>query len=194
LSSSLVEVEKKVTEMIFTFRNEKVMVDRDLAQLYGVETKRFNEKIKRNSSRFEGYIFQLNNDEKGQLVADCDRFKTLKHSSSNPYVFNEHGVLMVASVLNSPVAIEINRKIIKVFVELRKSISESPDYALLKAQIRRIESEQETIKITQKIDNKLVSDKVHKLSQEVHKMCKILDEFQDNNLIIKRPEEGPLNG
>lgn len=84
---------KDIENRIFTIREKQVMIDSDLAEIYGVETKRLNEQIKRNIERFpDSYRFQLSEKEKIELVANCDRFKTLKHSTSNPYVFTEQGV------------------------------------------------------------------------------------------------------
>jgi hypothetical protein len=84
---------KDIENRIFTIREKQVMIDSDLAEIYGVETKRLNEQIKRNIERFpDSYRFQLSEKEKIELVANCDRFKTLKHSTSNPYTFTEQGV------------------------------------------------------------------------------------------------------
>lgn len=72
------------------------MIDRDLAELYGVSTKRLNEQVKRNKLRFpESFMYHLNDQEKNELVANCDRFKNLKHSTTNPYAFTEQGVAML---------------------------------------------------------------------------------------------------
>jgi len=110
-----------IENRIFVIRDQKVMIDRDLAELYGVQTKRLNEAIKRNIERFpDEFMFQLIDKEKNELVANCDRFKNLVHSSSNPYAFTEHGVAMLSSVLNSKQAIAINIQIIKAFVKLRQ--------------------------------------------------------------------------
>lgn len=110
-----------IENKIFIIRNQKIMIDRDLAALYGVETKRLNEAVKRNIKRFPAeFMFQLNDNEKKELVANCDRFKVLIHSTSNPYAFTEHGVLMLSSVLNSEKAIQVNIQIIKVFNKLRQ--------------------------------------------------------------------------
>ena len=93
--------------MIFTIRDAQVMIDRDLAQIYQVENKRLNEQVKRNISRFpEEFRFQLTNAEKEKLVANCDRFDSLKHSTSPPYAFTEQGVSMLSAVLHSETAIE----------------------------------------------------------------------------------------
>ncbi len=98
--SNTVAVELIATK-IFEINGKKVMVDRDLAFLYGVPTKRLNEQVKRNCKRFpEDFMFRLTKGEKERLVAICDRFAILKHSTSLPYVFTEQGVAMLSSVLN----------------------------------------------------------------------------------------------
>lgn len=83
-----------IEQKIFTIRGERVMIDRDLAELYGVTTKVLNQAVKRNERRFPGdFMFRLTGPEKAQLVTDCDRFKTLKHSVSMPFAFTEQGVV-----------------------------------------------------------------------------------------------------
>lgn len=100
------------------------MIDRDLAELYGVFTKRINEQVKRNANRFpEQFCFQLNEYEKIELVANCDRFKSLKHSSSFPMAFTEQGVAMLSAILRSETAIKVSIQIITAFVEMRKFIT-----------------------------------------------------------------------
>lgn len=101
---TLVPIES-IENKIFIIRGQKVMLDRDLAQLYQVETKRLNEAVKRNIERFPAnFMLKLNDNELKELVANCDRFKTLKHSVSTPYAFTEHGV-----------AISKNKRNIKLF-------------------------------------------------------------------------------
>jgi len=110
-----------IEQRIFLIRGHKVMIDRDLAELYGVETKYLNRQVKRNLQRFpEEFMFQLNAQEKVELVPICHRFETMKHSSVLPYAFTEHGVAMLASILNSERAIKISIAIIKTFVKLRE--------------------------------------------------------------------------
>ena len=117
---------EKIQNRIFTIRNMQVMVDRDLAELYKVIVKRLNEQVKRNIERFpESFRFQLNNVEKNQLVANCDRFKNLKHSSVNPYVFTEQGVAMLSAVLRSETAIKVSIQIMQAFVSMRKFMLEN---------------------------------------------------------------------
>ena len=81
-----------------SIRGNQIMIDRDLTELYGVETKRFNEAVKRNIERFR---FQLTKEEMAELVANCDRFNSLKHSVVRSYAFTEQGVAMLSTVLRS---------------------------------------------------------------------------------------------
>jgi len=94
-----------------------------LASLYGVTTKVLNQAVKRNINRFpEAFRFQLSDNEKNELVTNCDRFKTLKHSSTNPYAFTEQGVAMLSAVLRSETAVNVSIQIINAFVSMRKFI------------------------------------------------------------------------
>jgi len=127
-----------ITNKIFIIRGQKVMVDRDLAELYGVTTKRLNEQVKRNAKRFPAdFMFRLNVREKEQLVAICDRFKTMKHSTINPKVFTEQGVAMLSTVLNSERAIQVNIAIMRVFVQFRSMLSTHKELAL---KLKRLEN------------------------------------------------------
>ena len=113
---------------IFTIRNTRVMVDRDLADLYGIETKKLNQAVKRNLKRFPSdCMFQLSDNEQKELVTNCDHLQVLKYSSSNAYVFTEHGVTMLASILNSEKAIEINVQVVRAFIQLRQLVLENND-------------------------------------------------------------------
>ena len=111
----------EIENRIFTMRGVQVMVDRDLAELYQVETKVLNQAVKRNIDRFPTlFRFLLTDAEKDELVTNCDRFKNLKHSSNNPYVFTEQGVAMLSAVLRSNTAVKVSIEIINAFVEMRK--------------------------------------------------------------------------
>ena len=91
-----------VINKIFIIRGKKVLVDTDLAELYGVTTKRLNEQVKRNRKRFpEDFMFQLNEKEETGLIESYSHLNRLKYSSKLPFVFTEHGAVMLASVLNS---------------------------------------------------------------------------------------------
>lgn len=118
------ELTTEIYSKILLIRGKKVMIDRDLADLYGVNTKRLNEQVKRNISRFpEDFMFQLNKEEKDEVVANCDHLNNLKYSSSLPFVFTEHGAIMAASVLNTISAIEMSVFIVKAFVAMRDLLS-----------------------------------------------------------------------
>ena len=111
---------KTIEAKILTIRNQQVMIDRDLAELYGTETKVLNQAVKRNIERFpEDFMFALDKSEKDELVTNCDRFETMKHSSVMPYAFTEQGVAMLSSVLKSPTAVEVNIQIMRAFVAMR---------------------------------------------------------------------------
>jgi hypothetical protein len=111
----------QIEPMILEFRGHKVMLDSDLAALYGTTTKRLNEQVKRNRERFPNtFMFTLTDAEKEELVANCDRFDKLKYSTSPPYAFTEHGAIMVASILNTPCAVEVSIFVVQAFVKLRQ--------------------------------------------------------------------------
>lgn len=115
---------------ILLIRGQKVMMDRDLAGLYGVTTKVLNQAVKRNFKRFPGdFMFKLTQTEKNELVTNCDRFKALKHSTVTPYAFTEQGVAMLSSVLNSERAVHVNIAIMRVFVKLREMIASNKELA-----------------------------------------------------------------
>ena len=134
---STVIVSEVIENRIFFIRGQKVMVDRDLAQLYKVTTKVLNQAVKRNANRFpREFMFRLTGKERNELVTNCDRFASLKHSTSLPCVFTEHGVAMLSSVLNSEQAIQVNIAIIKTFIKLREIVS---SYKKLSEKIRSLE-------------------------------------------------------
>ncbi len=118
--------ENNIKDKIHTIRNQQVMLDRDLAELYHVETRRLNEQVKRNIERFpKEFMFQLSKEEfenwKSQFATSNDKMSLRKI----PYAFTEQGVSMLASVLKSKVAIDISIQIIKAFVNMRKLISQN---------------------------------------------------------------------
>ena len=124
--------------LIFEFRGYKVMVDFDLSKLYGVETKRLKEQVKRNINRFPGdFMFELTQEEKDQLVAICDRLAILKHSSVCLMVFTEQGVAMLSSVLRSEKAININIEIMRAFSNYRALLYENDE---LRKEIKNLDN------------------------------------------------------
>ena len=124
------------------------MIDRDLAELYEVETKVLNQAVKRNADRFpEHFRFQLSNREKDELVANCDRLNGLKHSSSKPFAFTEQGVAMLSAVLKSETAVNTSIRIIDAFVAMRNFMMNN---ASIFQRMERIEMKQ--LKTDEKVD------------------------------------------
>lgn len=111
----------KTENKIIAIRDKQVILDRDVAELYGVETKRINEALKNNPDKFpNGYVITLNIKEKDELVENFDRFKTLKHSTVEPHAFTEKGLYMLATILKSPLATEVTIAIIETFSKVRE--------------------------------------------------------------------------
>ncbi len=134
---SIIPVEK-IKQRILLIRGEKVIVDADLAEFYGVTTKRLNEQIKRNKGRFpHDFMFRLSVKEKAEVVAKCDHLSKLKYSKALPHVFTEHGAIMAATVLNSPRAVETSVFIVRAFVKLRRIIADNQVLSRKIVQIER---------------------------------------------------------
>ena len=192
-----------VKAKIYTVRGVKVMLDRDLAKLYQVSTKILNQAVKRNRGRFPSdFMFQLSQEEfkdwKSQFVTSNSDKMGLRRP---PYAFTEQGVAMISSVINSEMAVEINIRIMRTFVEIRQIIAIQPEYALLKETVNRIESRMDTIEANHLVDKMLISGKVTQLSKDVHNIrndirhiSELFDQFQDAHIVIKRPENGLNNG
>ena len=112
-----------IQNRIYTIRGKRVMLDSDLAELYEVEAKRLNEAVKRNLRRFpDDFMFRLTKDELSEVVANCDHLQKLKYRPTMPYAFTEQGVAMLATVLNSQKAIDVNIQIMRVFIQLRSYV------------------------------------------------------------------------
>ncbi len=136
---SLPIIEEKIVDKIYLLRGQKVMIDRDLAELYGVETKRLKEQINRNPGRFPShFMFELNKEEYELLRSQNATLKQGAHSKYLPYAFTEHGVLMLSNVLKSGRAIEMSIKIIDVFVRLREMLLTHKDILL---KLERLENQ-----------------------------------------------------
>ncbi len=107
--------------IILKLRGENVILAPDLAAVFGVKTIAFNQAVKRNMKRFPpDFVFQLNQDEFHELITNCDRFATLKHSSHMPYAFTEHGAVMASMILNSPRAVEMSIYVVRAFTAMRR--------------------------------------------------------------------------
>jgi len=169
---------------ILLIRGQKVVIDADIAKMYGVTTKRLNEQVKRNKNRFPvDFMFQLTSEEKNEVVANCDHLKSLKYSSYLPYVFTEHGTIMLASVLNSQRAVDASVYVVRAFVHLRQILSSNKELAQkLKELELKIEGHDEQIRDIIQAINQLIlpPDKpkrqigfqIHEPAQKIRSMKK----------------------
>jgi len=133
-----------IINKIFLIRGERVMIDNDLAELYGVPTKRLNEQVKRNIKRFpKHFMFELTKEEKDELVANCDHLRKLKHSSSLPSVFTHYGVLQAANVLNSERAVLMGNRIIEIFVRMHEVLATHKEILQKLEQLTKNDTEQD---------------------------------------------------
>ncbi len=129
---------KIITDKIHLIRGHKVLIDRDLAELYGVATKRLNEQVKRNRGRFpDDFMFRLNARERIEVVASCDHLKKLKFSPVEPFAFTEHGVIMAANILNSKRAIDVSLLVVRVFIKLREALEAHKELAVKLHELER---------------------------------------------------------
>jgi hypothetical protein len=111
----------RVEEKMITLRNQQVILDCDVAELYGVETKEINQAVRNNPKKFpEGYIWTLDEQERGELVKNFDRFEKQKHSSVLPRAFTERGLYMLATILKSSKAVDTTIAIVEVYAKLRE--------------------------------------------------------------------------
>jgi len=149
--NGLLEIpDELIMSKILLIRGVKVMIDSDLAMLYGVTTKRLNEQVRRNFRRFPvDFMFQLTELEKIEVVAICDHLGKLKFSPYLPNVFTEHGAVMLASVLNSERAIHVNVQIVRIYNRMRELILTNKDiiHELEKMKIQLSDHEEKIISV-----------------------------------------------
>jgi len=175
--------EQSITNKIYKIRGIEVMLDRDLAKLYQVETKVFNQAVKRNIKRFpNSFRFQLTKDELENLRSQFVTFKDSLNTKYLPYAFTEQGVSMLSAVLKSDIAIEVSIKIIESFVNMRKIISSN---SLMFDRFERIEDrlnlhDEEFNQVFKAIENKSL-----KPTQGIFYNGEIFDAYKFINDIIK---------
>ena len=173
-----------ITKLIVVVRGQQVLIDRDIAMLYKVETKVLNQKVKRNVARFpERFRFQLTKQEMKELVTNCDRFESLKHSSSAPYAFTEQGISMLSAVVTSQKAIDTSIRIMDAFVGMRRYLSAN---AHIFQRLDRMERQQ--------LENKQwmeqTDDKINLLMNKMDDNSpKLLPEKMDDNSPKLLPEQ-----
>ena len=159
-----------VINKIYFIRNQKVMLDRDLAMLYGVETKRLKEQVKRNLNRFPNdFMFVLSKDEfqnwRSQIATSNSEKMGLRYA---PMAFTEHGVLMLSSVLNSEKAIQTNIQIMRIFTKTRQMLSDNSDL--------RIEFE-------------IMKNKIENQGKNIELVFQYVDELMEKKEIIPEREK-----
>ncbi|MDD2697237.1 MAG: ORF6N domain-containing protein [Arcobacteraceae bacterium] len=164
-----------VDEKIFIIRGVQVMIDKDLAELYQVETRALNQAVKRNMEKFpQDFMFELNENEKNELITKCDNLQSLKFNPSKVKVFTEQGVYMLATVLKSSIATEVNIAIMRTFTRL-KNLS-VPYFDIIK-RLEALET-----------DNKETKELLQKVVQVVSSMQSLQNEAKEKtNPIGFRP-------
>ena len=198
-----------VESRILTIRDVQVILDRDLAELYGVQTARLNEQVKRNSRRFpEAFRFQLKQQETDELIANCDRFKTLKHSSFCPYAFTEQGVAMLSAVLHSDTAVDISIRIMNAFVAMRHFLLSNAQVfqRLDRMELKQLETDHKIEQIFDKLEEQSVIPKqniffdgqifdayrfVAGLIKSAKKEIVLIDNYADETVLTMLDKRGP---
>ena len=138
----------QIEQRILLIRGQRVMLDADLALLYGVPTRVLNQAVRRNLKRFpQDFMFKLTQPEKDQVITICDHLKNLKYAKALPNAFTEHGAIMVASVLNTERAVQISVFVVRAFVKLREMLSTHKELAhKLAALERKLQNHDESIR------------------------------------------------
>ncbi len=184
-----------IENKIFTIRGQQVMLDRDLAELYQVTTKRLNEQVKRNIQKFPSdFMFQLTEDEWKTLRS---QFATSKNRRGGrtyiPFVFTEIGCNTVSGILNSDVANARSIFIHRAFVAMKNQAFSNPNYELLKEQILRLQAETKLInaemlalKKDHKIDLNVQNMEIEDLNEKVTELLTEFNKFRDASIIIKK--------
>jgi hypothetical protein len=140
---------EQIEPRILLVRGQKVLLDADLAKLYGTTTKALNQAVKRNRGRFPSeFLFTLSAEEKLEVVTNCDHLKRLKFSPNLPHAFTEHGAIMAASVLNTPRAIDVSVYVVRTFIKLRDFLAKHQELALKLAELeRKVDTHDESIRL-----------------------------------------------
>jgi len=127
---------ERIDSAILEIRGHRVMLDADLATIYGVSTRRLKEQVRRNSARFPArFMFELSKEERDEVVAKCDHLARLRFSPSLPYAFTEHGAVMLAAVLKSQRAAEVSVFVVEAFVRMRRMLADQRQFAFKLAEL-----------------------------------------------------------
>ena len=198
-----------VESRIFTIRGVQVIIDKDLAELYGVSTKRLNEQVRRNINRFpSSFRFQLTADETAEVVANCDRLNTLRFSPTKPFAFSEQGGAMLSSVLHSDEAVEISIKIMNAFVAMRHFLLSNAQVfqRLDRMELKQLETDHKIEQIFDKLEEQSVIPKqniffdgqifdayrfVAGLIKSAKKEIVLIDNYADETVLTMLDKRGP---
>lgn len=136
-----------VAQRILVIRGQRVMLDADLAELYGVETRALNQAVRRNGDRFPtDFMFPLTQEEKLEVITKCDHLAKLKYSPVLPHAFTEHGAMMLGNILKSTRAVEVSLLVVRTFVQLRQMLATHKELAAkLDALERKVSGHDQTI-------------------------------------------------
>ena len=127
---------ERIDSAILEIRGHRVMLDSDLAAIYGVSTRRLKEQVRRNSARFPArFMFELSREERDEVVAKCDHLARLRFSPSLPYAFTERGAVMLAAVLKSQRAVEVSVFVVEAFVRMRRMLADQRQFAFKLAEL-----------------------------------------------------------
>lgn len=158
----------RIESRIVVLRGLRLMIDADLAALYGVTTKRLNEQVKRNADRFPGdFMFKLTPEEKAEVVANCDHLAKLKFSKVLPYAFTEHGAIQAANVLASPQAVEMGIFVVRAFVRMRELASVHADLA---KRLSELEQKTEGLALTHDTFSRNTRNQLKQLIEAVNQL------------------------
>lgn len=198
-----------IQSRILTIRGQQVIMDADLAEFYQVKTIALNQAVKRNEARFpQRYRFQLTEDEKQELITNCDRFKSLKHSSYSPYAFTEQGVTQLSAVLRSNIAVEMSIRINDAFHAMRKFIVNNAGiFQRLEAvELKQISTDQKINQILDRLDDGTLKQKlgvffdgqmydafvlVEELIQKATKRIILIDDYITASLLQRFHKRSP---
>jgi hypothetical protein len=163
-----------IVNKIYLFRGVKVMLDSDLAELFGVETKRLKEQVRRNIERFpEHFMFELTKEENEVLRSQFVTLRHGQHSKYLPFAFSEHGILQLSNVLKSKQAVEVSIKIIDVFVQLRTMVISNTEIRLEVEKIKKkVDNQDKNIEVIFRYFDELLEQKAQPRKQIGYKTSK----------------------
>ena len=158
-----IETDEFIKSRIFTIRGVQVMLDRDLAVLYGVDVKRINEQVKRNAERFPGdFMFRLTKEECLRSQIATLNMEQGKHLKYMPYAFTESGVAMLSGVLRSTIAVDVNIRIMRAFVAMRRAVASIAPVLARIAEVERLQLDEKSVRIADQCRNEERFDTIFK--------------------------------